>query len=242
MRDLANPLDRRLVVPPPSPYEPSKGFRLLDGPVNRQYQSEPQRPRLESNRDYVFSESQMPTYDDVRPVPLRHNETWALSRSTRRSAPFLGLRLPAIVLGAVLVVGFVAYYLQSPTHGNGASNTTLTTPRTTTTTAAMPSSFRPRSSSGQIATYEVPAAQYVVHVSGSLGATYVKYQMGPSNTLEWQGTLVKGASKSLRMTGSSQITIGAPGSATVSVGTIPVVFPSPLPATLVLVFRPTTPG
>ncbi len=31
MRALSKPVERRLMTPPPSPYAPSKGFRLLDG-------------------------------------------------------------------------------------------------------------------------------------------------------------------------------------------------------------------
>src|ERR1017187_1940348 len=65
MRKIAARVDRRLMVPPPSPYTPSKGFRLLDGPVNSDVRPEPPRPRLEPDRDYVFSESQLPpTYQE----------------------------------------------------------------------------------------------------------------------------------------------------------------------------------
>ncbi len=60
--------------------------------------------------------------------------------------------------------------------------------------------------------------------------------MGPHSTLEWQGTVAPGNRESLRMIGDSQITIGAPKSASVTVQGKPVVFPTPLPATLVLSF------
>jgi hypothetical protein len=62
--------------------------------------------------------------------------------------------------------------------------------------------------------------------------------MGPSATLEWQGTVKQGSDESLRMTGASQITIGAPKDASVTFDGKPVVFPSPLPTTLVLSFVP----
>src|ERR1035441_10756091 len=72
MRKIAARVDRRLMVPPPSPYTPSKGFRLLDGPVNSAARPEPPRPRLEPDPDYVFSESQLPSYQE-RASPLgRH--------------------------------------------------------------------------------------------------------------------------------------------------------------------------
>jgi hypothetical protein len=241
IRELASPVDRRLMTPPPSPYAPSKGFRLLDGPVDPQGRTEPARPRLESNRDYVFSESQMPIYDDVRPVPLRHNEMWALTRSARRSVPFSGLRVAVIALVAVLLVGFIAYYLQDTTNKKHGIPTSSTTTIVTTVTT-WPGSFAATSTSSQTATYDVPVQKYSVVVTGSLGATYAMYQMGPSHTLEWQGTLVRGASKSLQMTGSSQITIGAPKNATVTLGGSPVIFPSPLPTTLTLLFTPKNSG
>lgn len=133
IRQLASPVDRRLLTPPPSPYAPSKGFRLLDGPDDSFARTRPARPKLENDHEYVFSESQMPTYDDVRPVPLRHNETWALSRSSRRSGTLSGLRVAAIALVIVLLVGFVAYYLQDSPKNHGGTPTTTTSTTTSTT-------------------------------------------------------------------------------------------------------------
>ena len=63
--------------------------------------------------------------------------------------------------------------------------------------------------------------------------------MGSSNTLEWQGAVDQGKQESLVMIGNSQITLGSPSSAAVTVDGHPVVFPSPLPVTLVLVFDAT---
>ena len=132
LRELSRPVDRRLVSPPPSPYSPSKGFRLLDGAVDPARRSEPARPRLETEREYVFSESQMPTYDDVRPVALRHNESWALSRSSRRSSvPLTGLGIVIVVVIVVALAGAIGYLVQ-----HSSSATTTTTSTTTTTTIA----------------------------------------------------------------------------------------------------------
>jgi hypothetical protein len=99
-----------------------------------------------------------------------------------------------------------------------------------------PSSFVATSTSGDDATYRVPVAKYRVIVTGSLGATWAVYNMGPTNSLEWQGTVAQGRDELLTMTGNSRITIGSPSNATVSVDGRPVTFPSPPPSTLVLVF------
>ena len=247
MRELSRPVERRLMAPPPSPYATSKGFRLLDGPIESTPRSLPARPRLETDRAYVFSETQMPALDDRR-AAQRHEVDWALSRSARRTAlPTTGLRVAVIALVAVLAVGTVGYLLQhrspSPVGGRPAT----TTPRTkvnstTTTTRRWPSSFGAVARSGQTATYRIPASTYQVVVTGALGSTYARYTMGPHQTLEWQGTIARGSSESLPMTGNSFITIGAPKNAHVSVGGSPVVFPSPPPPTLTLVLIASSPG
>lgn len=240
IRELSRPVERRLMSPPPSPYAPSKGFRLLDGPIDPTRRPEPLRPRLETDREYVFSESQLAGDSEVVPSHLRHNEKWALSKSARRPTSATGLRVAIIVVILIVIVGAIGIYIQHrhPQAGPTAT-TTSTRPRSTTTTttaSALPTSFVASRTSGETATYQVPLKRYQVIVRGALGPTWAVYKMGPSSTLEWQGTVKVGTDESLAMTGDSQITIGAPKSASVTVAGTPVVFPSPLPATLVLSF------
>jgi hypothetical protein len=242
IRELSRPVERRLMSPPPSPYAPSKGFRLLDGPLDPTRRPEPLRPRLETDREYVFSETQMPGDGEVVPSHLRHNEKWALSKSARRSASFTGLRVGIVALVVVVIVCVIALFLQQHPKTGGIPRitiaTTTTTPRSTTTTtaSALPSSFVATSTSGETATYRVRLKRYLVVVHGALGPTWAVYKMGPQSTLEWQGDVKAGQVESLQMTGDSQITIGAPKSASVTVEGKSVAFPSPLPSTLVLSF------
>jgi hypothetical protein len=239
IRELSRPVERRLMIPPPSPYAPSKGFRLLDGPLDSSRRPEPLRPRLETDREYVFSESQMPSELDVVPTHLRHNERWALSKSARRPASITGLRVGIIAAVVIVVVGGVGLYLQHRHPNNAPSATTTSTKppaTTTTTTVAIPSSFVATATSGETATYQVPLKRYQVTVNGALGPTWAVYKMGPHSTLEWQNTVRQGAYESLQMIGDSTITIGAPKNASVTLNGKSVVFPSPLPATLVLSF------
>jgi hypothetical protein len=243
IRELSRPVERRLMSPPPSPYAPSKGFRLLDGPLDATRRPEPLRPRLESDRDYVFSESQMPGDAEVVPTHLRHNEQWALSKSARRSASFTGLRVAVIAVIIIALLGGLGLYLQHLHSKNDATTTTTTStrpPKTTTTLAAtsLPASFKASAMSGETAAYDWPKGSYVIVVRGALGPTWAAYNMGPHYTLEWQGTVKQGSDESLRMTGVSKITIGAPKNATVTYDGKPVIFPSPLPTTLVLSFIP----
>jgi hypothetical protein len=237
IRELSKPVERRLMSPPPSPYAPSKGFRLLDGPLDSNRRPEPLRPRLETDREYVFSESQMPGDADVVPTQHRHSEEWALSKSARRPASYTGLRVAIVAVAIIAVVGALGYFLQHRHPPASPTTTTTTKPRsTTTTTLAIPSSFVATSTVGQTATYSVPLKKYRVVVSGAQGPTWAVYEMGPHSTLEWQGTVTRGHQESLQMIGDSAITIGAPHSASVTVDGKPVVFPSPLPTTLVLSF------
>jgi len=239
IRELTRPVERRLMSPPPSPYAPSKGFRLLDGPLDATRRPEPLRPRLETDREYVFSETQMPGDVEVVPTHLRHSEKWALSKSARRPASFTGLRVGIIALVVIVIVGAIGIYIQHRDSKNTTTTTTTTRPRSTTTTtiaSALPATFVATTTSGETATYSVPLRTYQVVVRGALGATWAVYKMGPQSTLEWQGTVKVGTGESLQMVGDSQITIGAPKSASVTVAGTPVAFPSPLPTTLVLSF------
>jgi hypothetical protein len=232
-RETSRPLDRRLVVPPPSPYAPSKGFRVLDGSDESLERSSLERPRIDPARQYVFNDP-----DELPVIRARHNEDWFLSRSAHRStASLVGRAIAVIVVVALVIVVVVTYYTHhDPSPKKHASDTTTTTHVVSTTTTTAPN-LHPVSTSGDDAVYSVDASRYRVTVYGARGETWTVYNMGPANTLEWQGAVDQGSHESLVMIGDSRITIGSPSSATVTLDGHPVVFPSPLPATLVLVFN-----
>jgi hypothetical protein len=143
IRELSQPVERRLVSPPPSPYAPSKGFRLLDGPIEEQRRAQPTRPRLEADKDYVFSETQMSNDESIVPSHFRHNEQWALSKSARRSPSMTGLRVAVIAIVLVLLLGAFGLYLQHHKSPGSKPPTTTTTVRRTTTTTTKHSTSAP---------------------------------------------------------------------------------------------------
>ena len=126
------------------------------------------------------------------------------------------------VLLAVALVGVVVgtYYVDH--HPSKEPPASTTTSNSTTTTTSFPSAFEPTSASGDDANYDVPASKYQVVVRGLKGPTWVVFEMGPSNTLEWQGTVPMGKVEALTMTGNSRITIGSPSNASVHVKGSPV--------------------
>jgi hypothetical protein len=196
-----------------------------------------ERPHLDPERHYVFSDSAA-HHEETLPTHLRHNDDWFLTRSAHRSTSSIVLRAVGVFLLIAIVVASVTTYYLDRKPGKGASSTTTTTtkpPKTTTTT--LPTTFRPVSTSGEDADYSIPATRYRVTVSGARGETWAEYNMGTANTLEWQGPVDQGQQQSLVMIGNSQITLGSPSSAAVTVDGHAVVFPSPLPVTLVLVFN-----
>ena len=186
-RQLSRPVERRLMSPPPSPYAPSKGFRLLDGPLDPTRRPEPPRPRLEADRDYVFSEAQMSLVDDVVATRLRHNEEWALSRSARRSTSATGLRVGVIALAIVVIVAAIGFFLQRGTSKSPAGTTTTrplsptptTSPNPTPTrTSAFPSSIPPLSRSDETAPYHGTATTIRVVVIATGRHWWVRYWVG----------------------------------------------------------------
>jgi hypothetical protein len=236
MRELSKPTERRLMSPPPSPYAPSKGFRLLDGNGEPLERPAVQRPRLDPDRHYVFSET---TSEEVVPSHLRHNQDWFLSRSAHRS-PF-STWMPRIVVAALVIAVIVivaTYYAgrhpKTRPSGTGSATTLLST----TTTDSLPASFHPTAASGGDADYTVPLAHYRVVVTAARGVTWVSFVMGAAQTIEWQGDVAAGATEALTLSGDARVTVGSPSNADVAVAGRPVVFPSPLPPTLTLVFSP----
>ena len=118
---------------PPSPYKPSRGFRLLDGSeVDEPHQV--QRPRLDLNKEFIFSDPTALSAEPAAPPHLRHDERWALDRSMRH-APRPGARSRRrraawLILLAVLIAALVATMLMNrhpPAH-HGALAGYLVTP------------------------------------------------------------------------------------------------------------------
>jgi hypothetical protein len=239
-RLMSRPVDRRLVSPPPSPYQPSRGFRLLDGTVPTDTRPTPQRPRLEPSRDYVFSELSGPGGDERPELPTRHDAEWALTRSQHRAGAPAGARFLFVVVVLIAGISVAGYALRH--HGPRGHPTTTLVPTTVgpTSTTTWPARLSPASAdpSAKTATYLVPASRYVVAVSGAAGAVWTVYRMGAANTLEFQGTVASGHTESLEMTGVARVTLGSPHNASVSVGGSPVTLPTPLSAPLTLVFTP----
>jgi hypothetical protein len=238
MRESSQPMDRRLVSPPSSPYAPSKGFRLLDGAGESLTRPPVERPRLDPGRQYVFGDSQ--NLEEASTLHTRHNDDWFLSRSSHRSTSSLVTRSVGVILAiAIVVVVIVAYAVDHrPPKGSASTTTTTTRPPTTTTTVS--GSLHATSLSGHDATYVVSGARYRVTVTGSRGETWATYTMGPSGTLVWQGPVDLGKDESLVMVGDSRIAIDSPSSASVTVDGRAVIFPLPLPTTLVLAFSATS--
>jgi hypothetical protein len=135
MRALGRKTEPRLMTPPESPYQPSKGFRLLEGDETPSSLPPPARPRLEPDQKYVFSDFH-PGHVDVNPSTRpRHDEEWALSRSAvRPGLSFSGARALILVVVIVLVVAVVGYYARDRSHHNVTHVTTTTVPIATTTT------------------------------------------------------------------------------------------------------------
>ncbi len=138
MRALERKSDPRLMLPPSSPYQPSKGFRLLEGDEPPSPPPTPSRPRLEPDQKYVFSDFH-PASVEVNPLERpRHDEEWALSRSaTRPGLSFSGVRALIVVVVIVLLVAVVGYYARDRTHHDHTHQTT-TTVRVVTTTTTVP--------------------------------------------------------------------------------------------------------
>lgn len=200
MRELAKPVERRLITPPPSPYRPSKGFRLLDGTNEPLARPEVERPRLDPSRPYVFGESSGP--EEVVPAPLRHSQDWFLTRSSHRSGLSIWLRRIVVVVVVVVVIAIVATYYadhhKKPIPGKGTSAPALLTAASATTGPSV--GFFPTAVTGGTRCLAVE------HDCGAavLGArdqardqTWAAVATGSSRTLLWSGAFASATTMTL---------------------------------------------
>lgn len=158
-REDTRTVDPRLITPPPPPYMPSRGFRLLDESSTPIPRPEPDRPRLETSREYVFSETQLPRHEEYVVPHGRRDELWALSKSVHRSRlSTLGIIFVMILLVLIVVIGAIGYYLQHH-RSPGTKSPTATSMRysvhAATTTTTVPSSLARTSTHDQNIAYSV---------------------------------------------------------------------------------------
>lgn len=233
MREIASQVDRRLITPPPSPYQPSQGFRVVQGdePPRPAVRREPPRPRLEPTREYVFSESQIPsTYVESISPRGRHDAEWALSKAGR-PARSGGLVVGAVVavIVVIVVVGYFYEHRHRPHQPTAATTTTAVAVR-------WPGHLVATATSAGVATYDLPVASYRVTVTGAAGSVHAVFESGSTNAVRWQGTVATTSSETRTLSGASRVVLDSATNAAVSVDGHPVVLPTPRTGTLTLQF------
>lgn len=110
---------------PPSPYQPSRGFRILDGNESVDPPAV-QLPRLDPKSEFVFSDPLAAPVEAITPPHLRHDEQWALDRSMRHTPPLRVRRRRRLTTGLLVLVMVSAVVAglwlradshHAPTHG-----------------------------------------------------------------------------------------------------------------------------
>ena len=221
--DRASRRDPRLLSPPPSPYAPSQGFRLVDDgtPAPTPTRAPPPRPRLDE-RDYVFGEVGG-AVDESLHAP-RHDSHWALERMTRhrrrrwRSRQWM--RLGVVVLVVVLAAG---YALQRG-HGAGPTSTTTT----------WPSSFVASAQGLHSASVTAPGSHYLITVSAR-ASTQVVIKGVADNY--FHGPLAAGQHTTVSVN-ERVVIFFDPSSATVALGGSSVTLPAGASGSYFLTIRP----
>ena len=250
IRELSRPVERRLMSPPPSPYAPSKGFRLLDGPLDATRRPEPLRPRLETDREYVFSE--------IADAGRRRGR--ALASSPQRTVGAVEVRATLGVVHGTSRRGHRGDHHRGRRRARPLPAAPALEERRDhdrrprrrdrrRRPRPSPRRCRCRRRSSRPRRVARPRRINVPRKSYSSSCAARSVRRGPStrwdlqSTLEWQGTVKQGTVESLRMIGDSQITIGAPKSASVTVdgkaGRLPVTAADDAGAVLRLVIAPT---
>jgi hypothetical protein len=126
--------------------------------------------------------------------------------------------------------------LPSPSH----RTTTSRVPQTTTT--ARPAALQPQSATATTATYAVPgtSSSYSLTITAQGGPCWTIVTDGAGGQL-FAGGIAPGAPQRIAAKGTVVVELDAPANASVTVGAIPVAFPSGYSTPLVLTFAPAPP-
>lgn len=206
------------------------------------------RPGTGPGQNLVFEEPSTRSPGAVPAPGGRHRRTQdraisAMNHRPRRwGAPALVAVVVVAVLVAIILIGAHARHPKSSTTttgprsnptttaggastGGNGTTTTSKPARTTTTTTTVPPSFTAITFTSTTATYVPPAAAYTVTLSATTGQCWLTVKSSTGTTVFSQ-TLGPGQSKTLTLTGTSTIVIGAPTVVAVTVDQKPVVLPT----------------
>jgi hypothetical protein len=192
---------------------------------------------------------------------LQKQALHSMNHRPRRGSSVALVTAVVVVLGVLVVLG-VTRSSKGPAHSAGtapdattssapvrASDVTTTSgadrathhssrrraaPQPTTTPA--PTQIVAVTSAPGAATYPVATSSYDVKVTAS-GTCWVLARSASSGATLWTGTLQAGAVQLIPATGVTTVEVGAP-TASLAVGTLPVVLPAPLHTPFVATFQP----
>ena len=180
-----------------------------------------------------------------------HDPSWAISRMEPRHPVQNRQIIAGIAAGAVIVVLVVIGILIGsgsdsstqptstvPSHRQRHSTTTV--PRSATTTAPKITALAPQTSTATTATYLAPSGTYSVTVKATGGSVWTIMTSAVGDQV-FAGAIDPGSPQTFKVSGGVEVNLGAPGYATVSIGGLPVTFPTGYQSPLVLTFTPAAP-
>jgi hypothetical protein len=223
-------------LPPPSPYQPSKGFRLLDGSTTMPAHRDVQRPRLDPEAHYIFGETTTSFADDVGSSPHRHDQRWALDRaSRRRGLSQSSLRVVMVAAAVVLILLVVGFFLERHT----TKLHRKTSPTSTTSTNAgsqWPNQLVATTSSSSTAAYDIPTGNFTLVATAHGGTLQLTVRNGTPSAVVFQGAVASGASETLSLSGNTTVAIDPSADASLSLHQSSVVLPSSAGTSMTLSF------
>lgn len=165
----------------------------------------------------------------------RDRSLQVMDRPARRlAAPIAAVVLVLAAAGAAAYMVVRSHHVTHPPKQAASSHSHGHTPTTTT----LPTKYSAVSSTGTSATYAPDTAKYSLTIGATTSDCWMSVTSSSGTTVLAQ-TFAAGAKASLSLTGHSTVVIGAPQSAKLSIGGVPVVLPSgvPGPFTVTLVPR-----
>ena len=176
--------------------------------------------------------------------------SWAISRMEPRHPVQNRQIIAGVAAGAVIVLlvvigvvigsrsGTTSHTTSTAVHRH-RTVTTTTSPKVTTTTSPKITAYVPQSSTATTATYVAPTGAYALMVKATGGSVWTIITSATGSQV-FAGSIDPGSPQTFKVSGGVEVSLGAPGYAAVSIGGLPVTFPTGYQSPLVLTFSPAT--
>jgi len=204
------------------------------GRVLRDAASEQSMSGVRADFDDLGTPARQPTGEQKDVPPRRDRSLMVMDRPARRlGAPLAALALVLAAGGAAAYLVVRSHHVTPPAKQAKSSHSHHRAPPATT----LPARYTPVTSTASSATYAPATATYSLTLAATTSDCWMSVTSA-TGTIVLEQTFTAGATASLTLTGHATVVLGAPQSAKLAIGGVPVTLPNGMAGPFTVTFTP----